>query len=88
MKTTTELKKEINRYIREKAKLEHLDDDEDIFATGVVNSLFTIQLMTWLEKEYRIKITMEDLDMSHFRTPGSIAHFTEKKLSSDGILAK
>lgn len=80
MERTLDCKREVRDYILSSARLGDLDDTTDIFDSGIVNSLFVIQLMIFLEKEFSIKITMDDLDMSHFRSVGSIAAFVEEKM--------
>ena len=80
MERTLDCKREVKDYILSNARLQDLDDTTDIFESGIVNSLFVIQLMTFLEKDFSIKITMDDLDMSHFRSVGSIAAFVERKM--------
>jgi acyl carrier protein len=54
-------------------------DDEDIFAMGFVNSLFAMQLIAWIENEFRLKVEDEDLDLQNFNSVSAIARFTERK---------
>ncbi len=54
-------------------------DDEDIFASGLVNSLFAMQLVLFLEKDYGITVENEDLDYDNFRTLNAIVDFIERK---------
>jgi len=44
-----------------------LKDDEEIFAYGVINSLFAMQLAMFLEKEFNIIIDSDDLKFEKFR---------------------
>jgi len=69
----------IRQYIIENVNLTELDDDYDIFAAGVVSSLFAIELMTFLEKTFNIKVTMDDLDMENFKTVNSTTNFVQQK---------
>ena len=69
----------IRNYIMENVNLQELDDDFDIFAAGLVNSLFAIELMTFLEKAFSIKVTMDDLDMENFKTVNSTGRFVQRK---------
>jgi acyl carrier protein len=55
-------------------------DDEDIFASGLVNSLFAMQLVLFIEKEFSIKVENEDLDYDNFRTLNAIVGFIERKI--------
>jgi acyl carrier protein len=69
----------IRNYIMENVNLQELDDDYDIFEAGLVNSLFAIELMTFLEKAFNIKVTMDDLDMENFKTVNSTGSFVQRK---------
>jgi acyl carrier protein len=55
-------------------------DDEELFASGLVNSLFAMQLVLFIEKEFSIKVENEDLDYDNFRTLNAIVGFIEKKI--------
>jgi len=69
----------IRNYIMENVNLQDLNDDFDIFEAGLVNSLFAIELMTFLEKVFNIKVTMDDLDMENFKTVNSTGRFVQRK---------
>jgi acyl carrier protein len=58
-----------------------VDDDEDLFASGLVNSLFAMQLVLFVEKEFAIKVENEDLDYDNFRTMNAIVGFIQCKTS-------
>lgn len=72
----------IRGYILENINLPDLADDYDIFEAGIVNSLFAIELMTFLEKTFSIKVTMDDLDMENFKSVASTSEFVRRKLES------
>ena len=67
----------LSRYIRNY----ELQDDEDIFASRLVNSLFAMQLVLFIEKDFQIKVENEDLDLKNFNTLNSISAFIERKAS-------
>jgi methoxymalonate biosynthesis acyl carrier protein len=56
-----------------------LNENDDIFALGFINSLFAMQLVTWVEKEFEIRIEDEDLDLENFNTIGAIADLVARK---------
>lgn len=62
-----------------------LQQDEDIFALGFVNSMFAMQLVLFVEQEFQIAIENEDLEFENFRTINSIAKLVKHKTA---ILAK
>jgi methoxymalonate biosynthesis acyl carrier protein len=55
----------IRRYL-DKAITEEFRDDDDIFALGVVDSLFALQLVTFVESEFSITVELPDLDIDNF----------------------
>ena len=55
--------------------------DEDIFSSGLVNSLFSMQLVLFIEKEFQLKVGNEDLDLKNFRTLRTISEFVIGKKS-------
>ncbi|MEG4207116.1 phosphopantetheine-binding protein [Microcoleus sp. Pol7_A1] len=56
-----------------------LQDDEDIFALGFVNSMFAMQLVLFIEKEFEVTIENEDLEFANFRSINSMAALLERK---------
>lgn len=59
-----------------------LQDDDDIFALGFVNSMFAMQLVLFVEQEFQIAIENDDLEFDHFRTVNAIAALVERKTAS------
>lgn len=74
----------IRSYILENINVPALSDDFDIFETGIVNSLFAIELMTFLEKSFSIKVTMDDLDMQNFKSVNAASQFVQRKKEAAG----
>lgn len=67
----------LSRFFRKHA----LNDDEDIFALGFVNSLSAMQLVMFLEKEFGIRVENKDLDLSNFKTINTISEFVQSKIT-------
>jgi len=59
-----------------------LKDSDDIFALGFVNSLFAMQLVTWLEREFAFTIRDEDLDIRNFNSIAAISAFVGRKVAA------
>ena len=74
----------IRNYILENTSVPSLDDDFDIFEAGIVNSLFAIELMTFLEKSFSVKVTMDDLDMQNFKSVNAASQFVLRKKGAQG----
>ena len=45
-----------------------LGDNEDYFALGLVNSLFAMQLLVFVENEFDVKVGPEQMVFDNFRT--------------------
>ncbi|QEP44455.1 acyl carrier protein [Ectothiorhodospiraceae bacterium BW-2] len=56
-----------------------VDGEHDLFASGMVNSLFAMQLVLFVEKEYGIVVANEDLDYENFKSVNAIVAFIEQK---------
>ena len=62
-----------------------LDDEQDMFETGYVNSMFALQLVQFVEGEFGISVESDDLELDNFRTVSSIAAFVERKKASSAV---
>ncbi|HEX9734057.1 MAG TPA: phosphopantetheine-binding protein [Thermoanaerobaculia bacterium] len=71
----------LSRYFRN----HELRDEEDIFALGFVNSLLAMQLVNFVEKEFRITIDDDDLDLDNFRSIAKIDGLIERKTASAAV---
>jgi acyl carrier protein len=69
----------IKAFLSRKVKNHELRDHENIFAMGFVNSLFAMQLVLFLEKEFGITIENEDLEIENFQTVNAVASLVERK---------
>ena len=54
-------------------------DDVDLFESGIVNSLFAVQLMTFIEKTFAIEVVMDDLDIENFKSLNATTAFVVRK---------
>jgi methoxymalonate biosynthesis acyl carrier protein len=67
----TKTKAFLQRYVGEK----EIQPDDEIFASGMVNSLFAMQLVLFLEKEFDLEINSRDLDLKNFSSLNAITVF-------------
>ncbi len=73
------VKEKVRSFLARFFQCQDLQDDQDIFALGFVNSLFAMQLVLFVENEFGIKVENEDLNIDNFRTINSIAGLIERK---------
>ncbi|MBN1040264.1 acyl carrier protein [Clostridium botulinum] len=74
-----ENKEKVRKYLGRFFRKHVIEDDEDIFELGFVNSLFAMQLVMFIEKEFGVSISNEDLDLKNFRTINSIVRLVDNK---------
>jgi len=77
--TEQKIKEVISRFILDSINLRDLKEDDHLFETGIVNSLFAVQLMTFIEKTFGIEIGSDDLDIENFKSIKSTSEFVLKK---------
>ena len=54
-------------------------DAQNIFQSLLVSSLFGMQLITFIEKSFELKVTEEDLVMDNFNSIENISRFVSRK---------
>lgn len=59
-----------------------LKNDDNIFELGFVDSLFALQLVSYIDMEFKIEVNNEDLDISNFNSVDSIVAFIKNKQNS------
>lgn len=77
--TTPGPKSQIRDYLERVTRHPDLRDDQDIFESGIVNSIFAVELVVFIEKQFGITIENEDLDLANFASIEAIAKFVARK---------
>ena len=73
------VKESVKRFILSSISIAHLGDNDDLFESGIVNSLFAVQLMTFIEKTFAIEVGMDDLDIENFKSLNAATAFVVRK---------
>jgi len=76
---TAEIKQVLRAFILSSINMKNLDDDANLFESGIVNSLFAVQWMTFIEKTFGIEIGVEDLDIQNFQSVNAATAFVVKQ---------
>ncbi len=63
-----------------KEKGQEVSTDTDLFKGGYVNSLFALEIVMYLEKEFGIKFKNKDITEKNFKTVETIADTVKKYL--------
>jgi len=69
---------DIRTFIEGRLRAVDLADDQDIFAMGLANSLFAMELVLFIEKHFGMQISNEDLDIANFRTISAMAGLVDR----------
>ena len=80
--TDNEIRQKTKAFITVHFKDYELQDDDDIFSLGFVNSLFAMQLVMFVEKEFGLKVHDDDLDIDNFRTLNALLDLVNRKRSA------
>lgn len=75
----TQTKDQIRTFINNSINIDSIGDDENLFETGLINSLFAVQLMTFVERTFGIEIGVDDLDIENFKSISATAAFVTRK---------
>jgi acyl carrier protein len=59
-----------------------IEDDDNIFESGFVDSSVAMQLVIFVEEEFNIQVTDEDLDLVNFSTINRLVQFVNRKNSN------
>lgn len=77
-----QVRAEVGAYVLERLDGMHIDDDENLFERGYVNSLFAVQLVMWIERTFDVPMEGTDLDIANIESVSAIASFVERKRAS------
>ena len=72
-------KQAIRQFILSSVALAQLDNDANLFEAGIVNSLFAVQLLAFVEKTFAIEVGMDDLDIDNFKSVNATAAFVQRR---------
>ena len=73
------IKETVRSFISGSINIDGLDDDANLFESGIVNSLFAVQLMTFLEKNFALEMGIDDLDIENFKSLNATTAFVLRK---------
>jgi len=72
-------KSQIRDYLERVTRHPDLRDDQNIFEGGIVNSIFAVELVVFIEKQFNITVENEDLELANFASIDAIATFVARK---------
>lgn len=75
------VKGKVRYFIESHINVQLLEDESDIFQLGYVNSLFAMQLVSFIEKEFNIKVENDELKINNFNCLSNLTNYITLKLS-------
>jgi acyl carrier protein len=76
------VKQDLRTFINGSINIDGMGDDVNLFESGIVNSLFAVQLTIFVEKTFGIEVCGDDLDIENFKSISATAAFIMKKAAS------
>lgn len=76
----SDVKDKLCSFIRKHINDQPLDEDSDIFKLGYVNSIFALQLINYIEKEFNINVKNDELKIDHFNSLENMTKFVTSKI--------
>jgi methoxymalonate biosynthesis acyl carrier protein len=73
------IKETVRRFILSSIGIANLDDDDNLFESGIINSLFAVQLTTFIEQTFAIEVAIDDLDIENFKSLNATTAFVLQK---------
>lgn len=77
-----EVKSKVLQFIKRYAKVTEINEEENIFEMGFINSLFAMQLILYIEKEFNITVDNDELGTDKFNTLRSICQYIEERIEN------
>ncbi|WP_315832778.1 hypothetical protein [Bradyrhizobium prioriisuperbiae] len=75
------VKDNLRGFVLKAARLRALEDDEELFGSGLVTSLFAMQLIEYIEKDYPIVVDGDDMNLRTFKSVNTVSEFVVRKLA-------
>jgi acyl carrier protein len=79
---TDNCKERIRGFLSQHIRDNGFQDDDDLFGKGYLNSLFAMEMVLFVEKEFSLTVENADLDPANFRSVSALAAFVERKTGS------
>ncbi len=71
-------KEQILDFVRACYPQAEIDETQDIFALGFVNSLFAMELVMFIEKTFEVTIPNDELKIDNFRSANTMAELVDR----------
>ena len=69
---------DIVRFLREASHADNFDDQTDLLESGLLNSLLLMDLLTFVERQYSVRLPASDLTPANLSTVGAIVELIQR----------
>lgn len=63
--------------------LSEVNDEDDFFQKGLVNSLFSMQLIMFIEKKFQITVELDEVNPDNLSSIHNITEYVQRKQMSE-----
>lgn len=77
-----DVRERVRRFIKDAFLVDDFANDESFLASGIIDSLGVMQLVTFVESEFAIKVADLDLVPENFDSVERVSAFVERKLAA------
>ncbi len=77
-----EVRERVRRFIQDSFLVDEVKDDESFLASGIIDSLGVMQLVTFVEHEFNVRIADSELVPDNFDSVERVSAFVERKLAA------
>lgn len=77
---TQAIKPQLKSFLAQHIHHVDINDDDNIFTQGWVNSIFALQLVNFVEKNFSITVQNRELDINNFNTINNLFNYISRKL--------
>jgi acyl carrier protein len=74
----------VGAFLRGALRHRDLADEDDVFALGLISSMFAMELVEFVEREFGIAVESEDLEMENFQSIAAITRLVAAKSAVAG----
>jgi len=71
--------KKVMEFLNKYFDVSKVNKDDNIFELGFVNSLFAMQMVSFIENEFDFEISNDELNLDNFKNINSILEFIDSK---------
>ncbi|MBN5215179.1 colibactin biosynthesis aminomalonyl-acyl carrier protein ClbE [Serratia ureilytica] len=76
---TQEMKTAIRQFLSRSLRGYTLNDDDDIFSLGLAHSLFTVQIILFIEKTFQIELEVSELKIEQIATVNKMVELIQRQ---------